>query len=184
MKTLILNGSPRRLGDTAFLLSVFEDAMAEKCQRVDAYYLDFSPCIDCRGCWKTPGCVIQDGMSEVYRMIEESDNILIASPIYFGQLTGPLISLGSRLQAYYCAEAFQNRLLLKKNKKGAVLLVGGGDGKCDCARRAASIFLGQMGVVDKLPAAVYQNTNAVPARDSREAVSMALDIAKFFKERK
>ena len=118
MKTLILNGSPRRLGDTAFLLSVFEDAMAEKCQRVDAYYLDFSPCIDCRGCWKTPGCVIQDGMSEVYRMIEESDNILIASPIYFGQLTGPLISLGSRLQAYYCAEAFQNRPLLKRIKKG------------------------------------------------------------------
>ena len=61
-------------------------------------------------------------------------------------------------------------------------MVGGGDGKCDCARRAASIFLGQMGVVDKLPAAVYQNTNAVPARDSREAVSMALDIAKFLKK--
>ena len=51
-------------------------------------------------------------------MIEESDNILIASPIYFGQLTGPLISLGSRLQAYYCAEAFQNRPLLKRIKKG------------------------------------------------------------------
>ena len=184
MKTLILNGSPRRAGDTAFLLSVFEEAMGEKCQRVDAYYLDFSPCIDCRGCWKTPGCVIKDGMSDVYRMIEESENILIASPIYFGQLTGPLISLGSRLQAYYCAEAFQKRPLLKKDKKGAVLLVGGGDGKCDCARRAASVFLSQMGVRDKLPAEVYQNTNVVPAKDSSEAAGMALGIARFFKEEK
>ncbi len=86
MKTLIFNGSPRINGDTASLLKVVRDSIAGEYKVVNAYCCDISACMDCRFCWKESGCAIQDEMQEVYDYIQECDNILIASPIYFRNL--------------------------------------------------------------------------------------------------
>ncbi len=70
-------------------------------------------------------------MQEIYEYIPICDNILIASPIYFSELTGKLLDFGSRLQTYFCAGFFRNEQVIQKGKKGAVILVGGGDGNMD-----------------------------------------------------
>lgn len=101
MKTLIFNGSPRKNGDTMGLINEFIKELDGEYKIVNAYYCDIKPCIDCRYCWKNDGCCQQDEMQEVYKYIEECDNILIASPIYFSELTGPLLSVMSRLQTKY-----------------------------------------------------------------------------------
>ncbi len=88
MKTLILNGSPRINGDGEYRI-------------VDAYRCNISPCLDCRYCWKSNGCAMNDEMQEIYKYIQECDNILIASPLYFSELTGKLLDVGSRLQTYF-----------------------------------------------------------------------------------
>ncbi len=56
-------------------------------------------------------------MQETYKYIEECDNILIASPIYFSELTGALLNIGSRLQTYFCARFFRKEKPIKKAKK-------------------------------------------------------------------
>lgn len=58
---------------------------------------------------------------------------MIASPIYFSELTGKLLDVGSRLQTYFCSSFFRNENSIEKPKKGAVFLVGGGDGRMEKA---------------------------------------------------
>ena len=108
MKTLILNGSPRINGDTSSLIKKFTEKKIDEYKIVDAYRCNISACLDCRNCWKNNGCSINDEMQEIYKYIQECDNILIASPLYFSELTGKLLDVGSRLQTYFCARFFRN----------------------------------------------------------------------------
>lgn len=48
MKTLILNGSPRKNGDTAQLLELAKAQLQGTYHVVSAYTADIHPCIDCR----------------------------------------------------------------------------------------------------------------------------------------
>ena len=98
MKTLIINGSPRVNGDTVRLINIFKEKINGEYMTVDAYRCKASPCIDCRFCWENSGCAIDDELQQIYAYIQECDNILIASPIYFSELTGKLLDVGSRLQ--------------------------------------------------------------------------------------
>ena len=112
MKTLILNGSPRKNGNTISLIRRLTDKLNGDILVVDAYSGDVSPCIDCRYCKDHPGCAIDDGMQKVYRYIESCDSIVIASPIYFNELTGRLLDVVSRAQMYFCASHFRNEKLI------------------------------------------------------------------------
>jgi multimeric flavodoxin WrbA len=81
---------------------------------VNAYNCNIKPCVDCRYCWSNDGCCVNDEMQEVYKYIKECDNVLIASLIYISELTGPMLSVGSRLQPYFCAKFFRKERLIKK----------------------------------------------------------------------
>ena len=119
MKTLIINGSPRINGDTASLLEIIKANIDGEYRIIDSYRCSISPCLDCRFCWENNGCVINDEMQEIYGYIQVCDNILIASPIYFSELTGKLLDVGSRLQTYFCARFFRKEEPIAKIKKGA-----------------------------------------------------------------
>jgi len=88
MKTLILNGSSRINGDTANLIDKLVSVLHGEYKIIDAYRCNVAACMDCRYCWENRGCAIQDEMQDIYKYIEECDNIVIASPIYFSELTG------------------------------------------------------------------------------------------------
>ena len=180
MKTLILNGSPRPNGDTAGLTALLRRSLAGGVKTVDAYGCAISPCVDCRFCWESPGCAIQDEMQAVYGYIQDCDNILIASPIYFSELTGRLLEVGSRLQTYFCARAFRGEEPLPKPKRGAVLLVGGGDGNMDKAYDTACTLLRHMNCQKIHGLVCSHGTNQRPAVRDARAVAGVESIARFF----
>ena len=128
MKTLIFNGSPRKNGDTMEMIKKLTENLDGEIKIVNAYNSEISPCIDCRYCWKRNGCAIKDGMQEIYDYIQDCDNVVIASPIYFAELSGMLLALGSRLQTYVSAKYMRKETPIAKQKKGAVILAGGGSG--------------------------------------------------------
>ena len=113
MRTLIFNGSPRPKGDTASLLRLLTPRLTGEVTVLDAYGSQISPCIDCRHCWTAADCVLQDGMQTVYDELQRCDNVLIASPLHYAQLTAPLLGIGSRLQIYFCAGKFRGERLSK-----------------------------------------------------------------------
>ena len=72
--------------------------------------------------------MIKDEMTEVYKMIDKADNLIIASPIYFGNLTGSLLNWASRLQLFWVQRHIRKiEPISIKQRKGAVILVCGSD---------------------------------------------------------
>lgn len=146
MKTLIINGSPRKNGGTSALVSKLKDLLGGDISVIDTYYCKISPCLDCRYCWTNPECAIKDEMQQTYKMISDADNIVIASPIYFAELTGSLLQWASRLQYLWISKHFRKEtVLLKKERYGGVILVDGGDGCIDTSLAMAKRLLRIMG---------------------------------------
>ena len=174
MKTLLFNGCPRPKGDTAQLLERFMAELGGEIKMVRAYDGSIRPCVDCRYCWEHDGCAIQDGMTEVYRWIEDCDNIVLASPVYFSEITGQLLAVLSRLQTLFCAHFFRGKPQLSRGnlqsggKRGMILLVGGGDGSMERAAATARVLLHQMGVSEILPLISFHDTNHRPAAEDAE----------------
>ena len=184
MKTLILNGSPRINGDTMSLINRITEKISGEYRFVNAYSCGISPCIDCRYCRKNNGCAINDEMQDIYNYIQECDNILIASPLYFSELTGKLLDVGSRLQTYFSARFFRNEEPIAKSKKGAVILVGGGDGHIDTAYNTACTLLHHMNCHNIHEAVYSHNTNKKPAIEDKNVLLGLDSILNFFADKK
>ena len=124
MKTLIINGSPRKNGNTVTLLNEIKKRLNGEVFQVDTYYAKSSPCYDCRHCWTNAECMIKDEMQDVYIMMDEADNVIIASPIYMGNLTGSLLNWASRLQYFWVSRHIRKvEPLSAKYRKGVVVLI-------------------------------------------------------------
>ena len=182
MKTLIFSGTPRKNGGTMVLISEFLKHLKGEYKMVEAYDCNIRPCIDCRFCWKNEGCSIDDEMQEVYDYIQESDNILIASPLYFSELTGQLLAIASRLQTYFCSRYFRKIKPKKKKKKGGVIIVGGGDGKIEKAYNTACTLLRHMNARNIAPVVYSHDTNNIPAKNDTIAMESSMNLALFFND--
>jgi multimeric flavodoxin WrbA len=146
MKNLVFNGSPRKNGGTVMLIEELEKHLNGEFTVIDSYQSEISPCIDCRYCWTNDRCVIEDEMAKVFSLINEADNIIIASPIYFAELTGQLLSLMSRLQYIWTAKRFRKtEILSPKKRRGALILVDGGAGYTESAMAMGKRLLRIMG---------------------------------------
>ncbi len=163
METLIFNGSPRKSGDTASLLRELRSSLSGAVTEISAYFCGIAPCTDCRYCWENPGCAKRDAWDLADEKLRTCDSVVIASPLYCSQLTGPLLSVLSRLQQYYCARAFRGEKLPFRPKRGGIILVGGGDGGPKPAAETAVTLLRQMNCREIAPPVCCHHTNSVPA---------------------
>lgn len=176
MKTLIINGSPRRNGDTFALLTELKKQLNGEIAEVSAYYDKIKPCIDCRLCWNEKGCVIKDDMSKIYA--DDFDIVVIASPLYMSNLTGPLVSLASRFQAYYAAKRFLPDEITIKSKTAVLILVGGGDGGPEPAIILSKWMFKKMKAKLEFENVVLSlHTDELPAKDDLYAINKINDIA-------
>jgi GrpB-like predicted nucleotidyltransferase (UPF0157 family) len=166
MKTLIFNGSPRKNGGTATLINALKGNLPGEINVIDSYRVNISPCVDCRHCWTNDKCVLDDDMQNVYRLIDDTDNIVIASPIYFAELTGSLLSLMSRLQCLWVARKFRNKdILSPKKRNGALILVDAGDKAVDNSMAMGKRLLRIMGA-ELLGSVYFSGTENVPKNDT------------------
>lgn len=177
MKTIIFNGSPRMDGDTAKLTEIFEKEMeGQEVKIVHAYKEGVRPCIDCRWCFANKGCAIKDGMQEIYSFLEECDHIVIASPIYFGELTGMLLSLFSRFQTYFSAKYVRKELLFPKKRTGAVFLCAGSGGPREKAESTAEMLLNLLNC-ENLGTVYAEGTDKCPAMCREDIIQEVRSLA-------
>lgn len=181
MKTLIINGSPRKNGDCATLIAEMQKHLMGETKMVSAYHDNIRPCVDCRYCWKKPGCCVEDDMQDIYRALNEVDHVVLASPLYFSELTGELLSLASRLQMIYAAKRFQQKPLPLKRKNGVLILTGGGDGYSKKGEETAHTLLKFMNA--PCVANVFSlRTDDMPASQDEEALQAARAAARMLNE--
>ena len=91
-RIVIAVGSPRKKGNSAKLAELVAKGAKEGGARVETFYLNrmnISPCQACMKCQKkgANGCAIQDDMTALYPKLEEADAIVIASPVYWFNLS-------------------------------------------------------------------------------------------------
>lgn len=124
MKTLVIIGAARKNGHTRSMVDLLLEHLDGEAEIIDAYRTDVTPCMDCRFCWKKKECVIKDGMQDIYKKVEEADNIVLASPMYFHSVTGRMKTLIDRFQVYWAGHVRQD-MPESFLRKGAILMVGG-----------------------------------------------------------
>ena len=100
MKVLLINGSPRKSGNCARLLTeaqkVFESEGVEVV-RYDVGTKDIHGCVACGGCAKKGSCVFEDDVNVLARELAAADGMIVASPVYYASPNGSVISLLDRL---------------------------------------------------------------------------------------
>ena len=100
MKVLMINGSPRLEGNTTLALAemdkVFHEAGVET-QTIRVGNKAIRGCIACGSCFKKGKCAFDDGVNEAAEMLNESDGLVIASPVYYGSANGTIVSFLDRL---------------------------------------------------------------------------------------
>lgn len=179
MKTLIINGSPRKNGDTVSLIKKLTEQLNGDYKIVYAYYSDISACIDCRYCRNNDGCSIKDEMSVIYDYIADCDNVVIASPIYFSQPTGKLLDVCSRFQTYFAQKHFRGKSPSIKPKKGAIILAGGGDGNPQKAYETLCGILKHINVKDVYELVGSFSTNEISVKYDEQALEKVKSLAVF-----
>ena len=180
-KTLIINGSPRPQGDTATLIAELKKHLTGEVVEISAYRSKIAPCVDCRGCWGTAKCVVQDDMSIIYN--DDFDNVVLASPVYYMTLPGPLLSLMSRFQPQHAAMFFLHISLDLRPKKGGLILTAGGKGNADGAAHHIRVFFRQMGATGYEEHAVKSlQTDTLPAAQDTQALENVKKLAQWLNE--
>lgn len=165
MKILILNGSPHKNGDTSYIINELKKKIDGEIDEIFLYNAKISPCIDCRYCWKNKGCSIKDDMEKITS--DNYDILIVASPVYMYNVTPPMFSLLTRLNYIWSNEYFIKQNYNFRNKRGILILTGGGSGKPKHALDTAKLifkFLNANFNIEK--DYIYSlNTNNIPEKN-------------------
>ena len=100
MKVLMLNGSPRREGNTQIALQEMETVFQRdgiETEIIQVGNQDIRGCIACGTCYEKGKCVFDDCVNEIAPKFEAADGLVLASPVYYASANGTLIALLDRL---------------------------------------------------------------------------------------
>lgn len=129
-KIVILNGSPRKNGNTSALVKAFTEGAESAGNTVTAFFLNDMDIHGCLGCFgghssRACPCVQRDDMDAIYPAVRECDVIVLASPLYYWNLSGQLRTAVDRL---FALEEGDGNLLRGHERASALLMAAeGGD---------------------------------------------------------
>ncbi|MFO7707244.1 MAG: NAD(P)H-dependent oxidoreductase [Desulfobacterales bacterium] len=134
MLILGLQGSPRKKGNTNFLLATFMQAAARKgavTRTIQVAERNILPCKEYVVCERKGTCPIEDDMaSEIYGLLRQAEVVVLATPIFFYNMTSQLKALVDRCQTFW-ARKYRLKLSdpLKSTRRGFLLSVAATRGK-------------------------------------------------------
>ena len=94
MLVLGLQGSPRKKGNTNFLISTFMDAakrLGAQTLTIDVTQKNIIPCKEYTVCEKKGTCPIDDDVrDEIYPLLRQAEVVVVATPIFFYNMSAQL----------------------------------------------------------------------------------------------
>lgn len=118
MKVLLINGSPKAKGNTAYALCQMAEVFANQSietQTIQVGNQNIRGCIACGGCAKAGKCVFDDAVNEAAEAFREADGLVLASPVYYASANATLVAFADRL--------FYSTRFDKRMKVGASVVV-------------------------------------------------------------
>lgn len=103
MKITILNGSPRKNGNTEIMADAFMKGAEESGHEVKKINLagkKVAGCLGCEYCFSHDGeCIQKDDMKEILAELDQTDLVVFCSPVYWFDITGQLKCVIDRMYA-------------------------------------------------------------------------------------
>ncbi|MGI6117261.1 MAG: flavodoxin family protein [Bilifractor sp.] len=129
-KIVILNGSPRKKGNTSSLTASFSEGARSVGNEVTEFFINGMDIHGCRGCFgghssKDCPCVQKDDMAAIYPKVKEADVVVLASPLYYWTISGQLKTVIDRL---FALEEGDGQKLRGNGKAGILLMAAEGNG--------------------------------------------------------
>lgn len=106
MKVLLVNGSPRKLGNTYFALQEIANTLEAQGVTSEIFWIGsraINGCTMCGGCDGSDRCVIDDVVNEFQRKAREADGFVFGAPVHFAGPAGNFCSFMDRL-FYSCVQ--------------------------------------------------------------------------------
>jgi multimeric flavodoxin WrbA len=146
MKIVTILGSPRKKGNTAKVLSMFEDKVENnhEVERINVTKYNVGGCLGCYKCQERkgePGCVQKDDALTIFEKMIQADAIVYASPLYCWSFTSQIKPLIDRHFCLVTGAGTPDHDSLISGKPAALLVTCAGpiEGNCDAIQ---SIFTG------------------------------------------
>lgn len=159
MKVLMLNGSPRKNGNTSIALREMEKIFKQEGIETELIHVGnkgIRSCIACGACSEKGKCVFDDIVNEIAPKFEECDGLVVGSPVYYASANATLVALLTRL--------FYSTSFDKTMKVGASVV---------CARRGglSATFdeLNKFFTISGMPVASSRYWNSIHGRQEGEA---------------
>ncbi len=129
-RIVILNGSPRKNGNTSELVKAFSEGAKQSGNEVVTFHLDSMDIHGCKGCFgghssRECPCVQKDDMAKIYPAVKESDVVVLATPLYYWNMSGQLRTAFDRL---FALEEGDGNLLRGHGRSSALLMAAEGHG--------------------------------------------------------
>lgn len=124
MKVLGISGSPRPRGNTELLLEAALAPFKENGWTVGLHLLsaiNVAPCRGCDACASAGACAIPDDMASLHRDMADCDALIIATPVYYRNVTAQLKAVFDRSYAVRAQKPLAG-------KPGGAIAVGRGTG--------------------------------------------------------
>ena len=98
-KVILLLGSPHKDGTTYTALKEVATALEECGVEAEIVHIGSNHvgCSACGGCKTLGRCVVDDGIAEVAKKIEEADGVVLGSPVYYASPNGGFLAFLDRL---------------------------------------------------------------------------------------
>ncbi len=112
MKIVCLLGSPREKGNSATIANRFcaaAERLGAEVQTFALNKLEYRGCQACMACkTKLDQCVLEDDLTEVLEAVRETDILVLASPVYYGDLSSQLKGFIDRSYSYLASDYLTN----------------------------------------------------------------------------
>ncbi|MBO7324046.1 MAG: flavodoxin family protein, partial [Bacteroidales bacterium] len=105
MKVLLINGSPRKEGNTATALAEVAKQLAKEGIETEIMWIGNAPIRGCAACGQCAAkalgrCIFDDDVcNRISEKFAQVDGLIVGSPVYYGQPNGALLSVLQR--AFY-----------------------------------------------------------------------------------
>jgi multimeric flavodoxin WrbA len=112
MKIVCLLGSPRSNGNSTSIANRFTETAAKLGAEVRSFELNTLSYRGCQGCYACKKglehCVLDDDLTGVLDAVQAADLVVLASPVYFGEITSQLKGFIDRSFSYLKADYITN----------------------------------------------------------------------------
>jgi len=148
-RVLMINGSPRPQGATQAILQFMQaelEAAGQACDIVRLSDFELNYCLGCKRCFQTAQCVQRDGMDALLAQMAQADTLVLASPSYWGDITGQMKVFIDRCTPY--CNTHTPHASLPEGKRGYAIALRTGPSPGECLHIIESMrhFFGHMGI--------------------------------------